>query len=307
MPDTAGLAIDLAMEEARSNPSLQASAAAFLDDQRSLIAIQKHHLQEQFKHLHLSVWEKQLGVALRLATIIVGIAFAAGVALMVWDAAHSSGLIVESFAVPPDLAARGLTGQVVATQVQDKLTSMDNATLSYRAPQSYTNNWGNDIKVEIPETGVSIGEVRRFLREWLGNDIHISGEVWRTDSGIAISARTSGDTGATFSGTPSDIDALVQKAAEHVFAQTQPYRYANYMRGQRRFDDAYAIYMRLTTADSAVERGWAWYGIGVLSQLYRSDPDGALWAFHKAVAAYPGLTIAYSSLSGVERSLGHGE
>ena len=29
-PDTGGLALDLAMEEARSNPSLQGSAAAFL-------------------------------------------------------------------------------------------------------------------------------------------------------------------------------------------------------------------------------------------------------------------------------------
>ena len=85
-------------------------ADAFLDDQRALIADQRHHLHEQFKHLHLSVWEKQLGVLLRVATAVVGIAVAAGVALMVWDAAHSKALIIEPFTVPPDLAAKGLSG-----------------------------------------------------------------------------------------------------------------------------------------------------------------------------------------------------
>ena len=45
-----------------------------------LIADQRHHLHEQFKHLHLSVWEKHLGVLLRVATAVVGIAVAAGLA-----------------------------------------------------------------------------------------------------------------------------------------------------------------------------------------------------------------------------------
>ena len=59
---------------------------------------------------------------------------------------------------------------------------MQNATTSSRPPQSYASNWGNDLKVEIPETGVSIGELHRFLRDWLGHDTHISGEVWHTAS-----------------------------------------------------------------------------------------------------------------------------
>jgi len=29
----------------------------------------------------------------------------------------------------------------------------------------HANNWGGDIKVEIPKTGVSIVEFHRFLRE----------------------------------------------------------------------------------------------------------------------------------------------
>jgi len=204
-------------------------ADAFLKKQGSLIDIQKHHLHEQFKHLHLSVWEKRLGVLLRLATAVVGIAVAAGFSYMVWDAARSGGLIIEPFAVPSDMAAKGLSGQVVASQMLDKLTVMQDATYSTRPPQSYENNWGNDIKVEIPETGVSIGEMQRFLKGWLGHDTHITGEVWRTQSSIAVTARESAEAGATFTGPESDLDGLMQKAAEHVYSVTQPFRYANFL------------------------------------------------------------------------------
>src|SRR5260221_10057865 len=134
-------------------------ADAFLDDQR-------HHLHEQARHLReqlaLKLWELRMGVVLRAATAVVGIAVAFGAGLMVWDAAHSTGLLIEPFNVPPDLAARGLNGQVIAGQVLDKLTTMQSQTESPRTAQSYANNWGNDIKVEIPDTGVSIGEFRRF-------------------------------------------------------------------------------------------------------------------------------------------------
>ena len=202
-------------------------AHEFLKKQGALIDDQRHHLHEQLKQLHIAVWEKWLGVLLRVATAVVGIAVAAGLGLMVWDAAHSRGLLIEPFSVPPDMASRGLTGEVVAAQLLDKLAILGTSESS-RSTQSYANNWGNDIKVEIPETGVSISELERFLRGWLGHDTRISGEVYHTASGIAVTARA-GANGATFTGAESDLDALVQKSAEHVFESTQPYRYANYL------------------------------------------------------------------------------
>jgi tetratricopeptide (TPR) repeat protein len=275
-------------------------ADAYLDDQR-------HHIHEQLKQIHLDIFEKWLGVALRLATLGVGIAAATGVALMVWDAAHSNGLLIEPFSVPPDMAAKGLTGQVIASQVQDKLTEMQAATLSFRPARSYANNWGNDIKVEIPETGVSIGEFRRFLRDWLGHDTHISGEVWHTDAGLSISARTSGERGATFGGPASDFDALVQKAAEHVYAQTQPYRYANYLRGQFRIEEARAIFRRLTASGSPEEEGWAWQGLATIPGPGGSSDREAAAALRRAVAVYPDYTMAHISLAGAEGNMGHAE
>ena len=311
MPDTAGLAMDLAMEEARSDPSLRADVAAFLRDQRSLIEVQrKHlddHLKEQLRQLRLGTWEKRFGVLLRVATAVVGLAFAGAVAAMIWGAAHSEGLIIESFSVPPDMAARGVTGQVVASQMLDKLTAMQDATSSFRYARSYANNWGNDIKVEIPQTGVSVSEIQHFLKNWLGHDTRISGEVYRTATGIAVTARSGSDTGVTFTGTDSDLDALVQRAAEHIYSRTQPYRYANYLDRNRnpigladRRARAAAIYHKLVLGPDPLERAWALNGLGSLRQSQRQR-RAAIAYYRKSIAIRPDLPISYAALSFAER------
>jgi hypothetical protein len=299
------LAVSLAVSGAS-----RAKADAFLDDQR-------HHLHEQARHLReqlaLKLWELRMGVVLRVATAIVGIAVAGGLAYLVWDAAHSKGLMVEPFSVPSDLANRGLTGEVVAGQMIDKLTSMTKSESS-RAVQSYANNWGNNIKVEIPETGVSIGELRNFLREWLGHDIHTSGEIFRTGDGIAVTARTGGEEGATFTGKENDLDALMQKAAEHVYEVTQPYRYANYL--DRNYDPkglaqrvakATAVYRRLIAGDDMKEQAWAWNGLATIQFNFYADNRKSAWYYGKALATDPDFTLVYYASSARNGPLGQEE
>ncbi len=316
--DSNGLALDLAMEAARNDPSLHAEVAAFLSDQRQMLADQRHHLHEQLKQLHLGMFEKWLGVLLRLATLCVGIAAATGVVMMVRDAADSNGLIIEPFSVPPDLAARGLTGQAVASQVLDKLTELQTRTNSFRPPQSYSNNWGSDLKVEIPETGVSLGEFRHFLREWLGSDTHITGEVWHTGTGLAIVARAGGDRGEPVFGTEDELANVIQKAAENVYRATQPFRYANYLDrfyndatpvpadAQTRLDQAQAIYRRLTYDPSPLERAWAWNGLGTQSWSGRGNVAAAIDFYHTAISIQPHTTWI-SALYQWTWSYGHAE
>ena len=284
-----------------------ALAGASREESDAFLRDQRQHLHEQLKQIHLDIFEKWLGVALRLATLCVGIGAATGVCLMVWDAAHSNGLLIEPFSVPPDMAAKGLNGQVIASQVQDRLTEMQARSLSFRPARSYANNWGNDIKVEIPETGVSIGEFRRFLRDWLGHDIHIMGEVWHTDSGVAVSSRTGGERGATFTGSASELDSLVQKAAEHVFSQTQPYRYASYVRNQLRIEESRAIYQALTRNSSREEQAWAWQGLATLPGPGGSSDRDAVRNLRRAIAIYPDYILGHTSLAGSESNMGHGE
>jgi Tfp pilus assembly protein PilF len=281
-------------------------ADSFLAKQEALIAAQLHHLHEQIEHLHLDMWEKRLGVWLRAATFVVGIALAGSLGLMVWDAAHSDGLIVEPFAVPADMAAKGLTGQAIASQMLDKLYAIESRAGSSRSPKSYTNNWGNGIKVEIPETGVSIGEFRQFLRDWLGHDTHISGEIYHTDTGIAVTARTGGESGASFTGSQSDLDQLIQKAAEYIYGDTQPARYPFFLGIAGRNEEASVALRRLINDPSRFERASAWIGLNL---PYRSqlDYEAALKYLHKGISVDPDYVVAYHQIAWYERLLSHPE
>src|SRR6185369_5033003 len=239
------------------------------------------------------------------------LALAAGIGLMVWNAAHSEGLIIESFTVPPDMASCGITGQAVASQMLDELTAMQTVTASVRPAKSYANNWGDDIKVEIPETGMSVGEVYRFLRGWLGHETHISGEVRRTKTSITITARSGRDPGKTFAGTEDEFDALVVKAAEHVYGVTQPYRYAVYLVRYAadlgrplRLEEGVALQRKQTESRDPLERAWAWNGLAVLDKQIFANVTASRQSAINTLTAYP-LSIGYSNLADSETQLGH--
>src|SRR6185437_16512728 len=249
----------------------QAQADAFLEDQRSLIADQKNLVRLQAKELahelRLRHWSLQLRhasailkFALEVSAALIGRAVAGIIAAARWNAAHADGLVIESFSVPPDLAQRGLTGQVVAGQVLDRLAEINQATISARTGKSYAANWGDDIKVEIPDTGVSVAEAYRFLRGWLGHESHISGAVWREPEGIVITAHAKGKS-VTVAGPEADIGGQIRKAAEAVFGLAEPYRYGIYLSSHGRNAEAIAVFRQQVASGSATDRSWGLVGL----------------------------------------------
>ncbi|MGH2929496.1 MAG: hypothetical protein ACRDL8_14940, partial [Solirubrobacteraceae bacterium] len=205
----------------------------FLGRQSRLTDIQTEHLHEQrelmLSRLRLGRWKDRVTLALQAMTALVGLALAAAVAVMAWQAHEDRGLSIAPFSVPPDLAARGLTGQVVASRILDRLSQLQAETVSGRPASSYANDWGDAIKVEIPDTGVSIGELNRYLREWLGSETRVTGEIVRSGAGMQVTARAGDLAGRTLEGPEPNLDGLIAQAAEAVYAQTQPYRYAVYL------------------------------------------------------------------------------
>jgi tetratricopeptide (TPR) repeat protein len=290
-------------------------ADAFLENQSALNAKQGHLVDLQAKELahelKLRHWSLQvrhvsalLKLALEVSLALIAIALACFVGATVWSAAHADGLIIDAFSVPSDLAAQGLTGEVVASRMLDRLTEMQNATVSSRAPQSYANDWGNDIKVEIPDTGVSFGEAYRYLKGWLGHETHFGGEVVRTDSGLVLTARISGDSNVNSAGT--NLDALVEKTAEYVYGQTQPYRYAVYLESHGRTDEALAIFQHLATAGSEEDRPWGYIGWRNMA-LDSEPPDTTMLMLKRALELQPDNLTALNDLEGDEFNLSHPE
>ena len=296
-------AIALALGRAgRGGKALDAKAEAFLDEQTAVLRLQKEHLHEQrqlqLAHLKVRRWKDRASLAGQALGVLIGLAIAVGLGTMVWQAHEDHGLVIEAFSTPPDIAARGLTGQVVASQLLDKLSDMQAKTDSARPARSYQNNWGDDLKVEIPETGVSLGELNRWLRQWLGSQTRVSGEVFRTASGLTVSVRTGADGGASFSAPEADLDGLMQRAAEAVYQRSQPYRYATWLIQENRSAEGVQAMEALADGPAGEDRIWAGGlvallqleggdiagGLARLADVQHADPDGPATAVRTVVA-----------------------
>ncbi len=305
--DSAATALGVALGMARVDASLAEDARALLREQARLARAQADDLIEEGA---LMRWSRRLKrtsesmkFAFEIAVALVVLAIVAAIGSALWSAAHDNGLVIEAFSVPPDLTARGLGGQVIANQLLDKLARMQAETNSMRPAGTYRNDWGDDIKVEIPDTGISIGELNRYLRNWLGHETHITGEIYRLPAGIAVTARAQ-DAGTTFTGKETDLDLLLQKAAETIYAETQPYRYAAFLVQKDRNPEAMAALAKLAASPNLVEQAWADSLLGNLYTFY-GRPRDALVTLRAGVAADPTNAHAWDTLSNTENQLGH--
>ncbi len=296
-------AVALALNATNADPSIAEDARQFLRKQSALVDDQRHHLHEQLKSLRLSIWEKRMGMLLRIAMAFVGLLAAAFLAYIVWDAAHDEGLVIEAFSVPPDLVQKGFTGQVVATRMLDDLSALQAQSSSVRALSTYSNNWGDDLKVEIPETGVSLGEFNRYLHQLLGHQTHITGEVVLGADGLAVTARVGADGREHFIGPEANLDALVEQAAEAVYRRTQPYRYGVYLATLGRYADSQAFYSESVTSGPAVERAWAEIGLTNTNLLGGHYPDYEQTAL-AAIRIEPDFAFAWRKAAFGANSLG---
>jgi tetratricopeptide (TPR) repeat protein len=310
-PDpNAGFAAGLAL--GGNGEKLDPQAAEYLKELTALARLQAEDLRREDAVRHWSLRVRHVSDVMKLAfELAIGLILIGLVAVIIgaiWTASHDNGLIIEAFSVPPDMAGRGLTGQVVAAQLQDKLVAMQNATDSARPAESYSSNWGSDIKVEIPNTGVSISEAYRYLAGWLGSATHIGGEVFRTKDGIAVTARAGANGSATVTGSDADLDKLLAQVADKIYERTQPYRYAIYQQnlGPDHFAQARAVLERLAVKGSQRDRAWAYLGLGVLDSSQNAAPK-ANHEYEIAIGLEPNLVLALVNLEQNESTYGHDE
>ncbi|HEY5409487.1 MAG TPA: hypothetical protein VIJ94_02055 [Caulobacteraceae bacterium] len=278
---------------ARPDPKLD----AFLDEQTRLVRLQTEHLHEQralqLAHLRVRRWKDRLSLALQTLGVLVGAAVVAGIGVMAWQAHEDHGLVIDAFSAPPDLARDGLTSQVAAGRFLDRLQALQAATAeSDRPSQSFQNNWDSEIKVEIPETGLTFGEFEKLLREKLGHVSHVGGEVLRTPGGIALTARIGDAPPETFTGAAADFDSLAQKAAEAVFRQSQPYRYVEYLDAQFRWPEAFAVIADLAAHGPDSERGWAYAKWALMDVNDHGDVASSRLHYAKGLGVTPESDLA---------------
>jgi len=316
-PEAAGearLGVDPAAMALGLGAASRAKADAFLDDQRRMLHLQMEEMREEYHyklpHLRLRRFSGWIKAAFEASLGLLALAVVAGLGLMVWRAAHADGFVIESFAVPPDLAARGVSGEVAASKLLDEIRVAQTQFNSVVQDQAVSRNSSNDIKVEIPETGISLGEVYRFLREWLGHETMVSGEIVRTPEGVAVTVRIAAGDGASYAGPEAGLGSLIQKAAEHVVEVTEPVRLAGHLTapGSTRVAEGRTILERVAN-DPAQPRENRAKALNALANLFNRLGDGrkALTLFRQVRDIDPSNPLGYTNAVGAEQQYGHAE
>ncbi len=292
-----------------NDPEMKEEVRAYLKRQSELAALQIEDLkrEDSLRHWSLRVHHisdvLKLGLELAAAVVVTAVVVFIGGA--VWSAAHDNGLVIEAFNVPVDMATNGISGEVIATQIQDRLAWMQANTDTIRQANTFRNNFGDDIKVQIPDTGISIGEFYRYLAGWLGHQTHITGEVWRTPKGLSLSVRVGGQA-KTFQGSPDDVQALIGKGAEQIYWQTQPYSFAAFVSQRGRDKEGLALFEQLALHGSTEDRPWAYSRLGTLA-LIEGDAVRSLELQQTAATLNPDLPHVWANMGGADAFLGHDE
>jgi tetratricopeptide (TPR) repeat protein len=294
--------VEIAMEIEASGKSPSTAALDVLETNAAL-------MREQIGLARNERFRNRIKAVRDIAIALVVVLLAVGVLGFVWNARQASGLIIQPLSTPPDLAERGLDSQAVSSQLLDRLNRLQAETDSIRAANTYANNWQGHVSVEIPSTGVSIGELDRWLRGALGRETIISGEVTRAGESLSMTVRTPSGGGRTIVSESGDLDALVQGAAEAIYEMTQPYRYAWYLLDGRRRDEGLAAMRRLGAAGATLDRAYAYMALGI-DAARQGDLEQAISLGKRALAIYPEFAPAennlgtwYHSTGDLERAL----
>jgi tetratricopeptide (TPR) repeat protein len=311
-PLSGGEAAAIALALARSGKfsGTDEAATTFLHRQSQLVSLQMENLHEQrllqIRNLKRRELSDRLRLTLQILAVAAGTAIAAVLIAMVVDASRSNALVIQPISAPADLQGRGVTPAVLSAQLLDKLRAMQSRTDSARGGSTYTGANSDDIKLEIPETGVSLGELLRVLRERLGHDVHVTAETFHQNGKLVLTVRVGDFAGHSFSGADADLDGLMQQAAEAVFAQTQPYRYSVFLSQNGRTEAAMQVLQRASERGPRSERAWAYVGLGgQLGALSRMREAEA--ATRRGLRLDPDLAAGWNMLTSVALALGHDE
>ena len=305
-------ALGIAMAAAAHDTSVASEAREFLHEQTEVLRLQKEVLKEErrlnLSHLHHRRFSDLSKSALEIAGFLVVLLVVCGIGTMVWNASQDRDLVVDAFSVPQDIAQTGMTGTVLAGRVLDRFGRMQGQVSAFTQEAASYHAQGTDgARVEIPDTGISLAELNRYLREWLGHEVHVAGDLVHTsDGGLALTTRFGSQPGTTVAGKVTDLDKLTEKAAEQIFAAALPYRHIEYLVHENRFAEASALLPDLVKKGTPVERAvadTAW----AKTYFFEGDVQHALEKGREAARLDPQNGIAFGWLGANEEDLAHDE
>ena len=290
-------------------------AREFLHRQSRLTELQIENLQKQdeyeVSHLRWRRLNDQMKGAMQIMLVLVGALIVVGIAAALWNASQADGLVVDAFSVPPQLVASGLGGDVVAGDVTAKIAAIRDVASVHSLKQSkdVQADRNDDVKVEIPDTGVSVAQAWRYLKSWLGHERHMNGNLRTLAYGhIALTVTLDGDEALVREGAPGDLDRLEQQAAEQVFSSVDPINYVLYLYDVGRAKEAYtAAAHNVTMAKSAPDLSDAYALWTELTAMTTNEAALVVTRSQIAEAIDPKAVVPHVNIMRFSLVLGHDE
>jgi tetratricopeptide (TPR) repeat protein len=256
-----GYAVNALLAAALGTVSDNPRVDALLDRQAVLADLQIDTLKKQdtyeLSHLRFRRFSDWSKFALEVAAGLVILLIVVGLGAMIWNASRDHDLVVDTFSVPGDIAQSGMTGTVLAGRVLDSFGRLQSSIgMSTVQGADSARKTGNEIRVEIPETGISVAELDQYLRQWLGSETHITGDLVRTANGYALTTRYGDLPGFTAEGP--EVDALIVQSAEHMLSVARPLRYAEYLQENKRIAEALAVVQSQVDVGTPMQRAYVY-------------------------------------------------
>jgi tetratricopeptide (TPR) repeat protein len=315
-PDSAVLAsaeafaAAVAAKVSGNNPEVASKTVDFLSEQTELLKAQKEYLKDehalrlaQLRNQVRAEKIRQVGMRVRIGLhvfiALIAITVLVGVAIMIRDAIESRSVVIDTFDIAPNVAAQVPSGKIVAAGLLDVLTRIQAATRSGAEHRSLSSAWTNDIAIDVPETGISIGQIERTMKARFGRDQHIDGDLAQSETGgLALTVRGTGILPRTFTGEAHHLDKLLTQAGEYVYGQSQPGLFAAYLANNDRNDEAIRFSQTAyATADSS-ERPYVlnYWANAIAGRGAEGAMREALPLYREALRRKPDYWIAYNNI-----------
>jgi tetratricopeptide (TPR) repeat protein len=304
-----------------SDPEVARKTVDFLSEQTQLLKVQKEHLKDEhalrLAHLRHQVRAenvRQVGmrvrIGLHLCIALIVLCVAAGAAIMIRDAVESRSVVIDAFDIAPNVAAQVPSGKIAAAGLLDVLTRIQAATRSGAEHRSLASAWTNDIAIDVPETGISIGQLQRIMKARFGRDQHIDGDLAQSEAGgLALTVRGTGILPKTFIDEARHLDKLLTLAGEYVYGQSQPGLFAAYLANNDRNDEAIRFSQTAYAGADSSERPYVlnYWANAIAGKGAEGAMSEALRLYREALRRKPDYWTAYNNIMYALNGLGDEE
>ena len=311
----------VAAKISENDPEVARKTVEFLSEQTQLLKAQKEclidehalrlaHLRNQVRAENTRRFGLRVRIGLHAIIALVAIGIAIGAAIMIHDAVGSRSVVIDAFDIAPNVAAQVPSGKIVAAGLLDVLTRIQAATRSGAEHRSLSSAWTNDIAIDVPETGISIGQLERTMKARFGHDQHIDGDLAQSaGDGLALTVRGTGILPKTFIGEARHLDKLLTQAGEYAYGQSQPGLFAAYLANNDRNDEAIRFSQTAYARADSSERPYVlnYWANAIAGRGADGAMREALPLYREALRRKPDYWTAYNNIMYALNGLGDEE